>query len=122
MWPEWDEQVLGGNYHDHLGNELKTFVRTMEGVKHPVLSGILPAEWPTGGSLYLNAPLRGGTALMNGRAEGAPNVEPVAWTHETAAKGRVFYTSLGHPDDFQRPEFNRLLTNALLWCAGLEVK
>ena len=32
---------------------------------------------------------------------------------------RVFYTSLGHKQDFANPAFTRLLTNALRWAAGL---
>jgi type 1 glutamine amidotransferase len=28
---------------------------------------------------------------------------------------RIFYTSLGHPDDFQDENFQRLLLNALEW-------
>ena len=39
--------------------------------------------------------------------------EPVAWTFTRADGGRSFYTSLGHPDDFTRPEFRTLLKNAL---------
>jgi type 1 glutamine amidotransferase len=27
----------------------------------------------------------------------------------------VFYTSLGHPDDFAEPAFRRLLLNGILW-------
>ena len=40
--------------------------------------------------------------------------EPVAWTN-TYKKSRVFYTSLGHPDDFANPQFRRLLVNAISW-------
>ena len=29
--------------------------------------------------------------------------------------GRIFYTSLGHPGDFQLPAFRRLLRNAIVW-------
>ena len=28
---------------------------------------------------------------------------------------RIFYTSLGHPQDFDRPEFRKLLNNAVFW-------
>ena len=34
------------------------------------------------------------------------------------AGGRVFYTSLGHPEDFAQEEFTHLLRNALDWAAG----
>jgi type 1 glutamine amidotransferase len=30
----------------------------------------------------------------------------------------VFYTSLGDPDDFATPEFNRLLLNAIAWATN----
>ena len=43
--------------------------------------------------------------------------EPVTWTR-THAGGRVFYTSLGHQEDFEEPNFLRLLANAVLWCGG----
>jgi type 1 glutamine amidotransferase len=41
--------------------------------------------------------------------------EPVAWTN-TYGKSRIFYTSLGHADDFNDPSFVRLLSNAVEWC------
>ncbi len=121
-WPEWDEKVLGGNYQNHLGSELKTFAKTAPGVSHPILSGLAATEWPTGGSLYRNSPLRGGApVLLTGRAEGAENVEPVAWTHQSPGGGRVFCTSLGAPEDFGRVEFRQLLRNAIHWAAGRDI-
>lgn len=71
MWIEWDETILGGNYQNHRGNALKTFARTSVGVSHPILAGVPGGEWLTGGLLYRNTPLRGGTVLLTGRAEGA---------------------------------------------------
>lgn len=122
MWPEWDADVLGGNYNNHLGSDLKTFAKVSTGVNHPVLSGVPAAEFPTGGSLYRNTPLRGGApVLLTGRAEGAGNVEPVAWVHQSPGGGRVFYSSLGAPADFQRPEFLQLLRNALHWSVDLAI-
>ena len=38
---------------------------------------------------------------------------------ETSPKrARVFYTSLGHPDDFKNAEFRRLLANGIAWAMG----
>ena len=34
---------------------------------------------------------------------------------ETKGKSRVFYTSLGHPDDFKSDAFQTLLVNGILW-------
>jgi nicotinamidase-related amidase/type 1 glutamine amidotransferase len=121
-WPEWDEKVLGGNYTNHLGADKKTFARVAPGVAHPILSGIPGEEFPTGSSLYCNTPLRGGApVLLTGRADGAENVEPLAWTHQSPGGGRVFYTSLGAPADFARPEFQQLLRNAIHWAFGCDI-
>jgi len=46
--------------------------------------------------------------------------EPVAWTN-IYKKARVFYTSLGHPDDFNNPQFRRLLINAVFWAMNKPV-
>ena len=77
---------------------------------------------PTGkyDQLYKNAPLDGSSVpLLTGKWTDKPD-EPVAWTH-TYKGGRVFYTSLGHPDDFKQPQFRRLLLNAVLWASDRAV-
>ena len=33
----------------------------------------------------------------------------------------MFYTSLGHPDDFKDENFVRMLTNAVFWTAKKDV-
>jgi type 1 glutamine amidotransferase len=43
----------------------------------------------------------------------------VAWVRLHRG-GRVFYTSLGHPDDFRQPSFLRLLVNAIFWTTRRE--
>jgi type 1 glutamine amidotransferase len=47
--------------------------------------------------------------------------EPVAWTREKDGR-RVFYTSLGHPDDFKDDNFIRLIVNGLAWATKTELK
>lgn len=121
VWPEWDAEVLGGNYQQHHGNEVPTTAEVMAGVDHPVLDGVSRESFPTGSGLYINTPLRpGATPLLVGRARGIERPEPVAWVHRTAVGGRVFYTSLGHVDDFDRAEFRRLIANAVAWAGARE--
>jgi hypothetical protein len=49
--------------------------------------------------------------IVAGRAK-----KPVAWTHRAVpGGGRVFYTSLGHPEDFGQKAFRQLLSNAAEW-------
>jgi type 1 glutamine amidotransferase len=42
--------------------------------------------------------------------------EPLAWVRIVGSRqARIFYTSLGHPEDFAEPAFRRLLLNGILW-------
>ena len=119
-WKEFDRDVLGGHYGNHYGNKLATTVRVEpKAADHPILRGV-PKEFPSAGSLYKTSPLAAGAVpLLLGRVEGKPE-EPAAWTN--SFKGaRVFYTSLGHPQDFESEAFRRLLTNALYWALGREI-
>lgn len=112
-WKEFDRDVLGGNYGNHYGNQLKTTVGIIpEAKEHPILKGFSP--FVSDGSLYRNTPLQPGSKpLLLGNVEGkAP--EPIAWTHEYKG-ARVFYTSLGHPSDFKEESFQKLLRNAIEW-------
>ncbi|HMC26600.1 MAG TPA: ThuA domain-containing protein [Verrucomicrobiae bacterium] len=116
-WKEWDHEVLGGNYHMHHGNQLIATARiNPENAAHPILKNVA-RQFETGGSLYKTSPLSDHTTLLLiGSVEGQ-EPEPMAWTHE--AKGaRVFYTSLGHTNDFANPSFRNLLVNAVFWSLG----
>jgi type 1 glutamine amidotransferase len=52
--------------------------------------------------------------LLMGRWSAEDPEEPVAWTN-TYRGGRMFYTTLGHPGDFQNEAFRRMLVNAVRW-------
>ena len=112
-WPEFDGEVLGCAYQGHHGNDGTTAVRPATGAEtDPLLRGVGPFE--SRGSLYKSNPLsETAKPLLVGSWSDKPE-EPAAWTN-TYKGGRVFYTSLGHPDDFQSESFRRLLLNALLW-------
>lgn len=118
-WPTFDAEVLGGNYTNHHGDKLATRIKALpEAAQHPILAGIRHEEFQVFGSLYKTRPLAvSAKPILLGRVEGA-EPEPVAWTNTTQHGGRVFYTSLGHPEDFSLPDFQRLLKNGLLWAAN----
>jgi nicotinamidase-related amidase/type 1 glutamine amidotransferase len=113
-WPGFDPEVLGGNYHNHYGAGPKVTITPGGRAKdHPILKGVaLP--FLSDGSLYRTGPLADGTQLLLVGTIPDRQPEPVAWTHRYQG-GRVFYTSLGHPDDFANPSFRRLLINAVFW-------
>jgi type 1 glutamine amidotransferase len=111
-WLALDKEVFGGDYQGHYGNAAKPQIGILDQSKaHPVLEGIQP--FASGGSLYKNPKVAPDvTILLTGTIPG--HSEPVAWTRAHRG-GRVFYTSLGHPDDFRQASFLHLLTNALFW-------
>ena len=116
-WLALDKEVLGGNYRGHYGRGHKTTVLLKpEALKHPILKGVVPCT--SDGSLYKNTGIAKDTELL---AEGEipGHREPIAWTR--VYKGaRVFYTSLGHPNDFKNKTFLRLIANALFWVSQRE--
>ncbi len=74
----------------------------------------------TKGGLYKNPMVASDvTVLLRGSIP--KESEPVAWTREKDGR-RVFYTSLGTPDDFQDPNFVRLVVNGLSWATKSELK
>ncbi len=115
-WPTMDKEVLGGDYQGHYDNET-TEVTIVDGAKdHPVLAGVQP--FVSQGTLYKYRHIAADARLLLRGSFGiCDHSQPVAWTRPHHG-GRVFYTSLGHPDDFREPAFLRLLTNAILWATA----
>lgn len=113
-WLEFDKEILGGDYKGHFG-DLQVAVANVQ--DHPVLAGIAPFTSPDH-KLYKNpSPAADVVVLQRGTAPGAD--EPVTWVREHKGR-RVFYTSLGTPDDFKNESFRRLLANAVFWAARRE--
>jgi nicotinamidase-related amidase len=121
-WVDFGKEIFGCNYTGHHAAKDKTVAKVKpDASKHPILTGLPAGEMPLPSSLYKSSPLSASaTPLLVGRVEGQPE-EPIAWTYTHPGGGRVFYTSLGHPDEFQSPFFRRLLLNGIYWSAGLEV-
>ena len=114
-WLSFDKEVLGGNYQMHWPHGPKAKVRfEPKAAGHPLVDGV--AEFSSTGSLYRNTPIADDTTLLMS-ASTDEHDEPVTWTR-THQGGRVFYTSLGHQEDFHEGNFLRLLANAVLWCGG----
>ena len=122
QWVEFDKDVIGGNYHGHYSKDFASpDVSTTWSdphSKHPILTGVDPAKRNTACWHYQVRPLaETAEALAWGQHEDN-EPEPVAWTNTSVYGGRVFYTSLGHPDDFESAAFHTMLVNAMLWAAG----
>ncbi|MFO0866271.1 MAG: ThuA domain-containing protein [Gemmataceae bacterium] len=110
-WLDLDKDILGGNYKGHYGEGEKTQVKIVEKAKdHPILKGFTP--FASVGTLYKNDGITASEVLLMGSIPG--HEHPIAWTNVCKSK-RVFYTSLGHQQDFQQEAFLRMLTNAVQW-------
>ena len=117
-WPEFDAEVLGGNYVGHYGGKEIPQITVAKGAeKRPILDGVnLPHI--SNGSLYKAKPIATDAApLLIGTIVGK-DPEPVAWTR-VYGSSKIFYTSLGHVSDFEQPGFQKLIWNAMEWVCTL---
>lgn len=114
-WLEMDKHVFGGDYQGHYSNQTTQVEIVAAAKDHPILAGVEP--FTSRGTLYKNPNVaKDATVLLAGTFPG--HTHPVAWARPHNG-GRVFYTSLGHPEDFRDPNFLRLLGNAVHWtCHG----
>jgi type 1 glutamine amidotransferase len=133
-WNAFGEFALGappgwGAFgHTHYGHLSSTDVRLPPEAKdHPILKGV-DQTFHVRSWLYHVAPkyppadatrLAIGKAINPSAADAVEN--PVAWTWKTKAGGRVFTTTMGHPEDFQVEAFQRLVVNGILWAVGMPV-
>jgi hypothetical protein len=118
-WPEFVPDVLGC---DNTGYETKGLPYTVS--RHPqapadspLLEGVDPATLLGHVSMYRVLPLAAdATPLLLGQAKDIEPAQPLAWTRLYGPKhARVFYTSLGAPEDVTQPSVRRLITNAVGW-------
>ena len=117
-WWEFVADVLGAENRGYAPVPEGTTVKVVPAARnHPILRG-LPNAWQTKNNLYLNTLLDpNATVLLTGEADG--KIQPIAWAR-MAGRSRVFYTSLGHPVDWDdtRPLFRNLLLNGIRWALG----
>ena len=114
-WPGFVADFLGcqnrGYGPDALGYDVTVVA---EAANHPIVKDLQIKQWHSKGGIYKVAPLldKEATVLLMGKVNDL--VEPIAWTRN-AGKSRVFYISMGYPDDFQSQQFITLLTSGIKW-------
>jgi type 1 glutamine amidotransferase len=117
-WLEMDKEIFGGDYKGHFGAGVADVKLVEKAKEHPILKDVKPFK--TNGSLYKNPNVAADVTVLLQGSMGKES-EPVAWSREKDGR-RVFYTSLGHPDDFKDENFVRLLVNGLSWATKGELK
>lgn len=123
QWPEFDRDVLGGNYQGHFGTQDEgTKISVIPGMEgNPLLYGFPLEGLSSSGTLYRNRPLRSQHAqvlLMGTIPDQEP--EPVFWVNDNG-KNKVIYTSLGHWDDWEEEGFRKLMSNSVRYLLGKEI-
>lgn len=120
-WLEFDKLILGGNYHNHFGDGPTQKAVTIESAKeHPIVNGI--EKIASRYSLYKTGPVANDAiVLMTATTPDQPEPQPSAWVREVNG-GRIFYTELGGPQDFENAAFQRMIANALFWTARRDVE
>ncbi|MBM4050709.1 MAG: ThuA domain-containing protein [Planctomycetes bacterium] len=129
-WNGWAADTFGAppgwgaDGHTHYGHQSTTDVSVIPAAaEHPVMKGVtgpfhvrswlyhVVPKWPPADA----TPLLLGKAI-NPRIPAPDN--PVAWVWTNKHGGRAFFTTLGHPEDFQAEPLLRLVVNAVHWCLG----
>lgn len=113
--------------HTHYGHNSSTDVSIAPAASNnPILTGVAK-DFHVRSWLYHvvpDYPTKGSTTLLTGKAvnpERAAVENPVAWTGTNTFGGKVFMTTLGHPEDFRIEAFQRLVINAIHDELGLKV-
>lgn len=112
---EIDAKYFGGSYKGH-GKMMDVKMSSAKS-SHEVLKGVDLSSWSRKDKPYYNDKNAADvTVLLTGKEPGGRE-HPMAWVR-LLDKQRIFYTSLGLPDDFKDARFISLLNNAVNWASG----
>ena len=121
-WPEFTHEVLGGENTGYETKGLPYTVSPPAGIQSPLLEGVNLSNILGHQSLYKVLPLAdNATPILIGTAQAGATTppQPVAWTRSYGPnKARIFYTSLGAPEDMKIADMRKLLVNAVAWTLG----
>ncbi len=118
LGPRW-MSYLGGTWVSNVGLHTGKSPLVLLQPNHPVCRGWQGYEILD--EYYLNPTITDdATPLLQVTANGKPVT--VGWAFERPGDGRSFGTTLGHfYSNFQRQPFRRMIVNAILWTAHVEV-
>lgn len=116
VWQNFDEEVLGCRYntYDPAARDSGSDVWVEQAaVGDPLLNAAKRDKFHTPAWIYRVAPLTSDAqVVLRGSWNEENSPEPVAWKRSTDDR-YVFYTSLGHPADYENEDFVNLLSNAV---------
>ena len=138
FWPEQHRDKIlkwtGGYFDYETGPEPRLWFSKIDTFKsdcvvanpeHPVAKGV--KRFPLEEEFYYNLRFADEemgqvTPVIQTRALDEPELQTVAWAFERQAGGRGFGFTGGHFfRNWQEPNFRKMVENAILWTAGIEV-
>ena len=114
--------------HTHYGHESSTDVSIISTeAKNPILTGVEnnfhARSWLY--QVFPSYPMKGSVALLMGHpinpSPASAYDNPVVWTGVNSFGAKIFFTTLGHPDDFNQEAFQHVVINGIHWAAGKEI-
>jgi len=118
-WPEFVPEVLGceNTGYETKGLPYAVSLHPEAPADSPLLEGVEFESILGHTSLYRVLPLaEDAVPLLLGKAQDIEPAQPLAWTRTYGLrKARVFYTSLGDPEDALQPAVRRLFVNGVKW-------
>lgn len=127
---DFGAEVLGAPWIRHYGHGASTDATVVgRGGDDGILDGVadefhvrswtyhVRPDYPTEDARVLVT----GRPVLPGRETEDETINPIAWTRTSPGGGRVFMTTMGHPEDFRVEAFRRLVGNGMHWAAGLGI-
>lgn len=119
LGPAWNS-YLGGTWVSNVGLSFGKSPLVQLVPEHPICRGW--KEYEIEDEYYLNPTIEKATPLLRVKEPKVGKEVIVGWAYERPGGGRSFATTLGHPyANFQREPFRRMVVNAILWSAKVEV-
>jgi nicotinamidase-related amidase/type 1 glutamine amidotransferase len=122
-WPEFDKEILGGNYKGHFSNQTITTINVVPGMEsHPLLKGVSLDNFTSSDGIYRNQNMQSSRAqvLLYGSIANQPS-QPMLWINHTG-KNTVIYTSMGSVRDWQNENFRQIMKNCVSYLLEQDIK
>jgi nicotinamidase-related amidase len=113
-WPEFDKEILGGNYKGHFSNKTITSISVVPGMEsHPLLKDVSLNGFTSSDGIYRNQSLGSekSQVLLFGTITDQPS-QPMLWINNTG-KNNVIYTSMGSVNDWKNESFRQIMRNSV---------
>ncbi|MCM8529693.1 MAG: ThuA domain-containing protein [Lentisphaeraceae bacterium] len=107
-----DQEYFGGSYKGH-GKTMTVSMSSSES-QDEILNDVVVESWTRKDKPYYNDKNAKDIKVLLTGKEPSGRVHPMAWTRELSGQ-KVFYTSLGLPEDFQNANFLTMIQNAINW-------